>query len=992
MTTLPAVIHFLGFRLMIGRPEPSVNYDPQKDTNGDGSVSETEQENYNNREIIGVESASIEIPKVGVTGEIGGLSVRNNGFGIGTAMLTKDGPINLGGILELDDVRVGVADFGVTFGQAVDFGGEIFIASGGAKLLPGKAVSATIADGPDADTEAVRCALTFADGSFDGFRFEADQLEFTLADVLTVSGSEIWIDTGAEASQAVASFDSLGAQLSAGPLKLSGEMRNFAFLGNGSFQPGDGFGVFFSAEGVKGENLKWPKWLPIQVTQVGIEWEDINTRPADFSLIASAQVNRIPGVPLEFSGAVEGLRIDVGLLQEGRFPVTALESIAVHVGGEFGGAEISGSLIGGILRIDDEGVLLDVMDDETPVADRVLFVGVEGKLEIANKGFQIRFAMSELGPLGVLVSVKAPLVVDPVFTGLTIDELTGGIEFYTALPSITEPEELRDAAFADATEMDADQWLAQVKQQVVTQVQTLKQTPNVPGFLAAFTSPMTLTAQAAISSTYLGSAESFNGQVQLRLSTDGKLFASGKFRFMQNRLIIQGKMYADLTQVAAGNARVRFLVLPGRTLDVETVLDEAPFVLSGEAADAIVFDKTPEQLDAYTVKYPFSGTFGTGPVSVDFVAGAFADLEGNLSSAATNTFTVVGPTAHLLVSAADVNELNEAGYIDVWFEPSLAGSLAPDSITDTEREFNLSGAAADGVTMENDSVTKEDDHTYRYRFTGEFAPGEVTVQFLSNTWTDSNNQGNVAETESFYVLGVTAALVFPRPGVASVSSLNESKSIIVSFRPTSGQTLDPISIDGSEFELVGDAKNDVSISGTPEPIDGEPFQFKYTFTGDFKPGEIEVKFLADAVVDDSGMGLTGSSAAVSLRQLQGEMLSPLHEANVGRKNLNDTGYLQVEFPDEFGVGLDGSLLTDPEPEIELYQINEAGEEVQVPGIGVDGIAQHVDGNIWKYPFSGKFDPGQVFVRFIAGSWEDNAGNEGAESTHTFNVYSNATSF
>jgi hypothetical protein len=81
----------------------------------------------------------------------------------------------------------------------------------------------------------------------------------------------------------------------------------------------------------------------------------------------------------------------------------------------------------------------------------------------------------------------------------------------------------------------------------------------VPGFLAAFTSPMTLTAQASISSTHLGSGESFNGQVQLRMSTDGKLFASGKFRFMNNRLVLQGKMYADLSKVITGNAKVLFL-------------------------------------------------------------------------------------------------------------------------------------------------------------------------------------------------------------------------------------------------------------------------------------------------------------------------------------------------------------------------------------------------------------------------------------------------
>ena len=59
-----------------------------------------EKDTDDNREIITVDSASIKIPKVGVTGSITGLSVRNNGFSLGTAMLTKGGPIDLGGILD----------------------------------------------------------------------------------------------------------------------------------------------------------------------------------------------------------------------------------------------------------------------------------------------------------------------------------------------------------------------------------------------------------------------------------------------------------------------------------------------------------------------------------------------------------------------------------------------------------------------------------------------------------------------------------------------------------------------------------------------------------------------------------------------------------------------------------------------------------------------------------------------------------------------------
>ena len=37
------------------------------------------------------------------------------------------------------------------------------------------------------------------------------------------------------------------------------------------------------------------------------------------------------------------------------------------------------------------------------------------------------------------------------------------------------------------------------------------------------------------------------------------MFASGLFRFMNNRLVVSGKMYADLSQITKGNAKVLFL-------------------------------------------------------------------------------------------------------------------------------------------------------------------------------------------------------------------------------------------------------------------------------------------------------------------------------------------------------------------------------------------------------------------------------------------------
>ena len=400
--------------------ELSIQYDP----NGEAD-----------QEILSVAAVELEIPKLNLVGqlnpytppgsdeELPGLVVRKNGFHLGEGVLRWDDEVTIGGILKVVTPSVSIANFGVTFGESFNFSGEIAIAAQEATLFPDaessddeggengggeggqsggssgsggdagsgttgddskKAFSLSIVDGSDADDIGVRAALAFQNNVPSGFRFKADQMEANIGSFLRIFGAGIEIDTTATGNTPVVKFARIGAAVTAGPFSVSGEMRQFGFLSDGSFKTYNGFGVFLSAEGVDGAKLKWPSWLPIQLTSLGIVWRDINTDPTDFALIASAEVTTGP-LPLKMSGSVEGLRIDVGLLKQGQFPITALESFSVTIGGDMGGAKLGGTIIGGILRIDEEGELISATDFDTPVANRVLFVGVEGKLEIAKK-------------------------------------------------------------------------------------------------------------------------------------------------------------------------------------------------------------------------------------------------------------------------------------------------------------------------------------------------------------------------------------------------------------------------------------------------------------------------------------------------------------------------------------------------------------------------------------------------------------------------------
>jgi len=336
--------------------------------------------------LVRIESASIVFPKFSIKGEIRqydpnpyvdgdelpGLLIRTDGFALGVAELTfgYDDPnaqmvdengnvvepssIKFGSILEFDDIRIGVQNFVVIFEPAVYFRGSIYVASGGAKFFPGRPISAEISDRdtpddrlPDgsADTEAIRLQLDFEYGRVKSFVFEVDTLAVNLGTYVSLKAVGVRLDTGAAPYEELVSFIAIGAEVKIGSLLLGGEARNFAFLGDGSFITKPGFGVFIKIGSASGESFKWPSWLPIQINEIGIQWDDIQRNPADFTLTLSASVEGIQGIPgLTISGAIEGVKIKPSLLLAGKFPIIDITSIAVSIEGDMFGGTINAGL------------------------------------------------------------------------------------------------------------------------------------------------------------------------------------------------------------------------------------------------------------------------------------------------------------------------------------------------------------------------------------------------------------------------------------------------------------------------------------------------------------------------------------------------------------------------------------------------------------------------------------------------------------------------
>ncbi len=936
----------------------AIQYDPNADAS---------------QEIVSIDALEVEIPKLEVVGaldpftrddgtEIPGLVVRGNGFHLGSAFLRKDGEVTLGSILKLKGPAAGVSDFGVTFGQGIDFDGEIFVAAASAELFPEKSFNLKIKDGSDGDDDGVRAALTFTDGVPDGFKFSADLFEFQLGSVLTLEGEDIEIDTGATGDTPVARFGAIGAQLKAGPLKIGGELREFGFLSDGTFKTYAGFGAFFSAESTSGDSFKWPSWLPIQVTELGIQWPDINAHPENFSLIVSAAVREIKGIPnVKVSGAIKGLRIEPALLLEGKFPVTAIESIGVGLEGTIFGADVKGSLIAGILRVDGNGEEISPLDLTTPVADRIFFVGVQGSIEIAKKGgFSVRFALSELGPLGVQVQGTLPegILLEPI-SGLKLTGFSGGVEFFSTLPDAYYPEDLLDPEFAPALsnmgELSADEWLTSVKEQVVTQYNALKDNPVAGGFFAAFLSPMVITASAEFS--LHPPKTTLRGVAEVRLSTDGKLLLTGDIILLDGLQRIPARIYADLSKVAKGQAKILLM---------------AQDIPTGPSPIFQVIPTSAEIKGAISFRY----LSADGEV-IDF-------FDPNAEDAATM------PISALLdpVETGEISQgaLGERGYIDVQFTPSPDAELDEDSIFDNGIELKLE--LPDGTLLNLPGVPVKPEGAavgvYRYELPENItiARGNYTLQVLEESWKDSLQAKNAAYSATFTVVGAGAELAAPEDGGRiDRAVLNEAGRIGLRFLPTPGARVDESTITDSipEFVLVGAAAAGVVLGSSTRDENDENLYY-YSFTGSFGTGAVEVQIVDDAFRDTKDNANTAETQSFVVTGPEADLLTPQNGASIDVLELNQLGYVEVRFVPSDDSAIDVASLTDAAAEFTLT--GSAVDDVQVSGVAVPVEGES---NVYRYAFTGSFAGGDVAVEFVMGAWTDAAGVSSVAETEGFKV-------
>ena len=360
--------------------------------------------------------------------------------------------------------------------------------------------------------------------------------------------------------------------------------------------------------------------------------------------------------------------------------------------------------------------------------------------------------------------------------------------------------QLRGPDFNLPASVPAAQWLDSLRGQVALQYLMIKQNPNMNGFFAAFTSPMTITGSAKVYDIYT-SQELFNGQVIVKISTDGKFLVVGKLNFADDNISISGRLYADLSRIASGNATVLFL------------------------ADI------PDQVRLLTV-------YGKLKMGFRDATGQEVEFTVPEEMPTTPTGSLGGPGNGSTVGLGDING---RGYVDVTYTVPTGRTLDVGSITDLNPEFTISSSVlSDRITTDDTQAPILISGTkYRYWTKGNVTPSAtVTLTFAAGTYATVDNagksQGNTASTQTL--------------SGAALATFNRS---YVDVKLASSAAVDESTVTGDEIVLSGpgigtaSTKAHAITSEKPTKLDASGHYWRIYVEGDdFLLGDVNVAFPA----------------------------------------------------------------------------------------------------------------------------------------------------
>ncbi|HEX6131015.1 MAG TPA: hypothetical protein VF044_04745, partial [Actinomycetota bacterium] len=408
----------------------------------------------------------------------------------------------------------------------------------------------------------------------------------------------------------------------------------------------------------------------------------------------------------------------------------------------------------------------------------------------------------------------------------------------------------------------------------------------------------------------------------------------------------------------------------GGTLDPATVLDVTNEISLGGTTVTLA-SGTPLALGAGRYRYFLTGSFSTGAVSVTFAAGSFATTTGIANLEATQSFTVLGPTATPVDppggSATGPRELNDRGYVDVPFVVPGGKQLDHATVTDEGFEIVLGGPGAAGLVLHGEApvlvATNGNTFVYRYWTRGTYTGGDLTISFLPGSFAFVDGSPNdfvgPVAPESFLVGGVAT----PNLGWLDAQ-----------LAPTAGDELDLASIADAapELALSGAGAGTIAFHGAAAPtqLPGST-TFRFYITGAFAPGAVDLAVLAGSF-SSGGVVNLASEARFFVQQLTGSLADPPAGTLVDSAVLNDRGYIDVTYTvPAYATALDVATVTDLEAEFSIAPAA-AGE---TRTIALDAtrapllVAQAGSSYTFRYFVTGTLRSGDVKLTFVGGSLE-----------------------
>ena len=381
-----------------------------------------------------------------------------------------------------------------------------------------------------------------------------------------------------------------------------------------------------------------------------------------------------------------------------------------------------------------------------------------------------------------------------------------------------------------------------------------------------------------------------NGLAQIRIRTDGAdgFVISDAVRFVKTQ--DAGDLTATLAFPTAngstldkelntsGYIDVSFAAGSGSDLDEASITDtETEFTLSGSAADNVVVDGAATRVDGNTFRYLFTGSFGLGKVTVDFLFDTWQDLAGNLNVSTSESLELLSIIDNLdtqvSVAGSWGSSTASPGFegVDYFHDQNSAkGSkwltftpgLTRDGLYDIFLRWTSFSNRASNVPVDiihaggTTTVTVDQrNNGGRWNLLGTFnlrsngssevkirtdgTDGYVVADAIRVTQTDTTRlpYGNLKDP-------VNGSQI-------EVADINSRGYLDVTFIGRQSG-LDSLSITdpAAEFTLSGQAAAGVTVDGAATQID--PSTYRYAFTGNFGIGKVDVNFLLDSWKDQSG--------------------------------------------------------------------------------------------------------------------------------------------